>query len=320
MHPTDPPPRDAPDFLGGRTARRRTRGRPIAALKGWVRFALYGRISTKGYQDRASSLKWQRDNALLLITGVGAIVVEYFDVGYSRAVSWPRRPEAAALLAAAAAPDRAFDAVVIGEYERAFTGRQAPQIIAQLRAYGVTVWLPELDGPVDLDDPTHQAALLVLGSQSRREVLRARMRTRNAMTAQVEEQGRHQGGRPPYGYRLVDAGPHPNRDHARWGRRLLRLDPDPNTAGHVKWMFAQRLAGASAAGIARALNERGVPSPAVYDPVRNPNRGNPVWTLRTVATICSDSDGVFVHGRQAATVESPADQASAQPGGDGIER
>jgi hypothetical protein len=36
------------------------------------------------------------------------------------------------------------------------------------------------------------------------------------MTVQVRDQGRHLGGRPPYGYRLVDAGPHPTR-HTRGG-------------------------------------------------------------------------------------------------------
>ena len=31
---------------------------------------------------------------------------------------------------------------------------------------------------------------------------------------QARIEGRHLGGRPPYGYRLVDAGPHPNRAKA----------------------------------------------------------------------------------------------------------
>jgi site-specific DNA recombinase len=96
-------------------------------------------------------------------------------------------------------------------------------------------------------------------AQSRREVLRARHRVLSAMRAQVLKQGRHPGGRPPYGYRLVDAGPHPNHAHAVWGRRQYRLDPDPVTATHVQWMFAERLAGASVASIVRSLNERAVP-------------------------------------------------------------
>ena len=56
------------------------------------------------------------------------------------------------------------------------------------------------------------------------------------------------------GYRLGDAGPHPNKAHAAWGRRAHRLEPDPVTAPVVRWMFAQRLAGHSAARITRALN------------------------------------------------------------------
>ena len=147
------------------------------------------------------------------------------------------------------------------------------------------MWLPEAGGPVDLDDPTHRALIMLLGHQSEREVLRARMRTGHAMSTQARDQGRHLGGRPPYGYRLVDAGPHPNRDHARWGRRLHRLDPDPVTAPQVRWIFAQRLAGASTANIARALNDRGIPSPAAHDPGRNRNRNGTRWTLRTVAAI-----------------------------------
>ncbi|HZM79154.1 MAG TPA: hypothetical protein VFC19_25775 [Candidatus Limnocylindrales bacterium] len=63
------------------------------------------------------------------------------------------------------------------------------------------------------------------------------------MQEQAQEQGRFLGGRPPYGYRLADAGPHPNKAHAQWGHRLHRLEPDPDTAGDVQWMLAFRSAG-----------------------------------------------------------------------------
>ena len=108
------------------------------------------------------------------------------------------------------------------------------------------------------------------------------------MYAQARLQGRHLGGRPPYGYRLVDAGPHPNAAHAQWGRRLQLLDPDPDTAAHVQWIFAERLAGQSCAGIARTLNARGVASPSAHDPERNPHRSGTAWTLRTVAAILAN--------------------------------
>ena len=112
-------------------------------------------------------------------------------------------------------------------------------------------WLPETGGPFDHRLPAHQALTMLLGAQARREVVRARFRTTAAMVAQAGDQGRYLGGRPPYGYRLIDAGPHPNVVHAGWGRRLQRLDPDPVTAPIVRWIFTRRLAGHSVASIAR---------------------------------------------------------------------
>lgn len=90
-----------------------------------------------------------------------------------------------------------------------------------------------------------------LGHQSKREITRTRIRVRAAMAAQIREQGRCLGGRPPYGYRLADAGPHPDKTRAASGRRAHRLDPDPVTAPVVRWMFAQRPVGHSLARITR---------------------------------------------------------------------
>ena len=126
------------------------------------------------------------------------------------------------------------------------------------------------------------------GGIAQREVSRARHRTLAAMRAQAFEQGRFLGGRPPYGYRLVDAGPHPNRAQAAWGKRLQRLDPEPVTAAHVRWMFARRLAGRSLAGIARELNERGVLCPSLGDPERNRNRLGGMWSVPTVGAILAN--------------------------------
>jgi site-specific DNA recombinase len=208
----------------------RIRGHRQPAPVDGLRFAFYGRISTVDYQDEWSSRRWQRDCATDVTASHGRIVAEFFDIGCSRSRPWPHRPRAAELLTAAARPDRRFDAIVVGEYERAFAGGQLAQLLPLLDRHGMQLWLPKLGGPIDRSDPAHQALLLLLGHQSRREVLRARFRTMAAMRVQARNQGRHLGGRPPYGYRLVHAGPHPNAAHARWGRRLHRLDPDPATA------------------------------------------------------------------------------------------
>jgi site-specific DNA recombinase len=69
------------------------------------------------------------------------------------------------------------------------------------------------------------------------------------------------------------------------GRRAHRLEPDPETAHVVRWIFTERLAGHSVARIARALNEAGIPCPSASDPARNPHRSGTGWTLGTVTTI-----------------------------------
>jgi hypothetical protein len=154
--------------------------------------------------------------------------------------------------------------------------------------YGIQLWTPESSGPIDFQADQHEQMMLALGWQSKREITRTRTRVRTAMAAQTREQGRYLGGRPPYGYRLAGAGPHPNKAHAAWGRRAHRLEPDPHTAPVVQWMFAQRLAGHSLARITRALNDAGIPCPSAADPKRNPHRSGQAWTLGTVAAILAN--------------------------------
>ena len=132
---------------------------------------------------------------------------------------------------------------MIGEYERAFYGAQYAAMAPLFEHYGVQLWMPEVGGRVDFHAEDHEQTMLALGYQSKREIARTRIRVRAAMATETRDQGRYLGGRPPYGYRLADAGPHPNKAHAAWGRRAHRLEPDPDTAPVVRWMFAQRLPG-----------------------------------------------------------------------------
>jgi len=85
-----------------RTGRRR-KGVPG---RGGLRFAFYGRVSTEDWQEPVMLRARQRVQAEALIIGRGVIVAEFFDAGQSRAVAWARRPQAAALVAQLADPDR----------------------------------------------------------------------------------------------------------------------------------------------------------------------------------------------------------------------
>ena len=91
---------------------------------GRLRFAFYGRVSTEDWQDPVMSRARQREQAGALVRGHGQIVAEFFDVGQTRKLAWARRPQSAALVAQLADPDRGWDAIVVGEYERAFYGSQ----------------------------------------------------------------------------------------------------------------------------------------------------------------------------------------------------
>jgi site-specific DNA recombinase len=302
-------------------AERSVHRRDGVPARGALRFAFYGRVSTEDWQDPVTSRARQWGAAEALVRGHGVIVAEFFDSGQSRTVAWARRPQAAALVAALADPGRGWDAVVIGEYERAFYGSQYAAMAPLFEHYGVQLWMPETGGRVDYASEHDEKTMTVLGLSSKREITRTSIRVRTAMAAQTREQGRYLGGRPPYGCQLADAGPHPNKAHAAWGRRAHKLEPDPQTAPVVRWIFAQRLAGHSVARIARALNEAGVPCPSAADPGRNTHRTGTSWTLGTITTILENPryTGRQVWNRQRTDTEL-ADPANVTLGHRSVQR
>ena len=250
------------------------------------RFAFNGRVSTEDNQDPEASRNWQLSRSRALIEPAGGIIVaEYFDIGQSRSLPWPRRPRAAQLLADLADPGRGFDAVVIGEPQRAFYGNQYSLTMPVLTHYGVQLWVPEVGGPIDPDSEAHDLIMSVFGGMSKGERNRIKLRVRAAMAAQAAVEGRFLGGRPPYGYRIADAGPHPNPAKAADGKRLHKLEPDPGTAWVVRRIFAEYLAGRGLFAIAEGLTRDGVPSPSQYDAVRNRHRTGQGWAKAAVRVI-----------------------------------
>jgi len=237
------------------------------------RFAFYGRVSTEDQQDPASSRNWQLARSRQTIEPVdGVIVEEFFDIGQSRSLPWKRRPEAARLLATFASSARAFDAVVIGEPQRAFCGNQFGLTFPVFVHYGVELWVPEVGGRIDPGSDAHDLVMSRYGGMSKGERNRIKTRVRTAMAAQAAIEGRFLGGRPPYGYQLADAGPHPNPGKAAIGQRLHTLTPDPVAAPVVQRIFAEFIGGKGYFAIAEGLTRDDILSPSAHDPGRNRHR------------------------------------------------
>ena len=105
------------------------------------------------------------------------------------------------------------------------------------------------------------------------------------MAAQAKDEGRFLGGRPPYGYLIVDAGPHPNPAKAADGKRLHKLALDPVAAAVVCRIFAEFLAGHGFYAIAEGLTRDGIRCPPAHDPARNRHRFGIAWNKFAVRAI-----------------------------------
>jgi site-specific DNA recombinase len=263
-------------------------------------FAAYLRTSTEDNQSPEDSRRWQLSLAEQLVRPVGGhIVAVYHDIDVSRSLPWPRRPEATRLLEDVADAARGWDALVVGEPQRAFSGAQFQLVFPVLCHYGVDLWVPEVGGRVDPDSEAHDLVMNLFGGLSKAERRRIQHRTRASVLALATD-GRWLGGRPNYGYRLVDTGlPHPNRSKAAAGAQLRTLEPDPDTAPTVRRMFEMYDAGIGFRSIARVLEGEGIPSPGEVGATRHP-RSAGVWGGSAVRAILTNPRylGRQVAGRQ----------------------
>jgi hypothetical protein len=96
------------------------------------------------------------------------------------------------------------------------------------------------------------------------------------------------GGRPPYGYKLIDAGPHPNPAKAADGKRLHILAIDEPAAAAVERIFSEFLAGFGIYAIAERLTADGIPCPSAHDPDRNRHRCGIAWSKYAIRAILTN--------------------------------
>ncbi|MGH3189737.1 MAG: recombinase family protein [Streptosporangiaceae bacterium] len=201
--------------------------------RGGLRFAFYGRMSTEDWQDPVTSRARQREQARVLVAGHGTVVAEFFDSGHSRTLPWARRPEAAALVAALADPDRGWDAIVIGEYERAFYASQYASMAPLFEHYGVSLWMPEVGGWVDWHAEDHEQTMLALGLSSKREITRTRIRLAGHSVARITRALNDAGIPCPS---AADPARNPHRTGAAWTlRTVAAILANPRYTGRQVW-------------------------------------------------------------------------------------
>ncbi|WP_265521044.1 recombinase family protein [Oerskovia flava] len=275
-----------------------------------MKLAFYGRVSTEDAQDPQASRAWQLKRSRDLVSPLDhEIVAEFFDIGQSRSLPWRRRPQAAALLEEVKSATRRFDGIVIGEPQRAFYGHQFSMTFPVLTHYGVALFVPEVGGAVDPDSDAHEIVMSLFGGMSKSERTRIQKRTKSSMHELARNTDRFLGGRPPYGYRLADVGPHPNPAKAAAGQRAHRLIADETTASNVRLIFELYATGDHGLNaIAQRLTDEGIASPSASDPARNRHRDPRGWSAASVRAILKNPTytGFRVWGKQE-KVETLAD-------------
>jgi site-specific DNA recombinase len=192
------------------------------------------------------------------------------------------RRDFADVLAAARA---ALDADREGEPQRAFYGSQFGMTFPAFVHYGVGLWVPEFGGAIDPGSDAHDLVTALCGGMSKGERNRIKVRVRASMKAQTELDGRFLAGRPPYGYRLADAGPHPNPGKPPKANGSTRSNPTRSPPRPWNGSSPSMSAAGGATSIARGLTQDGIPCPSTHDRAPNPHRNTQVWETTAVRAI-----------------------------------
>jgi DNA invertase Pin-like site-specific DNA recombinase len=152
-------------------------------------------------------------------------------------------------------------------------------VLSRLKDAGVCRLLTASDGWVDLDDVTHRVLYFLKQDLARANFCKDLAKNTLRGKSQLAADGFWAGGVPPLGYRLrATAGPGPAPAPGRRRPPLAKLEPDPETADVVRWLFRTYAAGAHGTyDLCRELERRKVPP--VRERLRR-ERGEPAREIR----------------------------------------
>ena len=193
-------------------------------------------------------------------------------------------------------------------------GDQFSQVWPRFESAGVDIYMPEIGGRYDSSQPLSKTMMSVQGAMSEAEVAQVRRRVRETMAALVIHEGRHMGGRAPYGYVAVNSEePHPNPKFAAEGRFKRILVVDPEAADVVQRIFNLYISGIGQRAIAKTLNAESIPCPSAHRPEQNKHRLQDGWQTSTIEAILRNDKytgyylwGAFERSRPLLDPENPS--------------
>jgi DNA invertase Pin-like site-specific DNA recombinase len=199
----------------------------------------YCRVSTERQAEEGVSLEEQqrRIDGQALMEG-WTIGRRFVETGISGSVPLNERPEGAKLLGLL----EPGDIVVAAKLDRMFrSALDALTVIKEFQRRGISLWLLDVGGDVS-GNGIAKLMLTIVSAFAEFERDRISERIRDAKR-QMRAEGRLQGGKRPFGYRVADGG---------------ALVEEPHEQAAIAEMRLLRDSGCSYRAIAQGLAERGI--------------------------------------------------------------
>lgn len=218
-----------------------------------MRVVAYARVSSKEQADKELSIPAQLKAIRKYCQEKDwNLVGEYIDEGKSAKTT--ERPAFQKMIALAKKPNRHFDAIVVHKFDRFSRSREDHVIFkALLKKLGVSVF--SITEQTDPDTPHGFLLEGMLEVISEFYNMNLATETRKGM-AENAKRGYHNGGAPPYAYRIGKIQDGRGNDKSVW---VLGPDEEVNTVRRIFDLYVNRNKGYKA--IVKILNEDQVPSP-----------------------------------------------------------